>query len=266
MKRAIMFLELPAILAEAPRRHNDLPIALREKVGLRISEVDLRRPVEGFHTDLPRLRAGGVGGQFWSVWVPAELPEERALAMALEQLDIVHRLAGAYPEALELATTVAEVERAFAAGRIASLIGLEGGSMIANSLPILRHFHARGVRYMTLTHWRTTRWADAATDELATAASPGSGGGPGDERLNARDWSHGPDHMPADAAEAPASSTRRAAITEHPRNVPDEILGRIPANGGVVMAVFRDVRVRRGEPAHGAGDGPEEPTSATTPR
>jgi len=113
-----------AILAEAPLidGHNDLPIALREKVGLRISEIDLRRPVAGLHTDLPRLRAGCVGGQFWSVWVPADLPEERAMPMALEQLDIVHRLAGAYPETLELATTAEEVERTFAAGRIASLI------------------------------------------------------------------------------------------------------------------------------------------------
>ncbi|MEI8333553.1 MAG: membrane dipeptidase, partial [Chloroflexota bacterium] len=145
--------------------HNDLPFALRERVGLRISTVDLSRPVEGVDTDIPRLRAGGVGGQFWSVWVPASLPESRALPMALEQLDIVHRLAEAYPETFAPATSADDIERAFASGRIASLVGLEGGSMIASSLPILRHFHARGVRYMTLTHWRTTRWADAATDE-----------------------------------------------------------------------------------------------------
>jgi membrane dipeptidase len=242
-----------AILAETPLidGHNDLPIALRERVGLRISELDLRRPVEGFHTDLPRLRAGGVGGQFWSVWVPADLPEERALRMALEQLDIVHRLAAAYPEALELATTAAEVERTFAAGRIASLIGLEGGSMIASSLPVLRHFHARGVGYMTLTHWRTTRWADAATDEPRHGGLTRFGVEVVREmnRLGMLvDLSHvAPTTMAAvlDAAEAPVifSHSGARAITEHRRNVPDEILRRIPANGGVVMAVFLSIFV-----------------------
>lgn len=237
-----------AILAETPLidGHNDLPIALREKVGLRISEVDLRRSVEGLHTDLPRLRTGCVGGQFWSVWVPADLPEERALPMALEQLDIVHRLAGAYPETLELATTAVGVEQAFAAGRIASLIGLEGGSMIASSLPILRQFHARGVRYMTLTHWRTTRWADAATDEPRHGGLSRFGVEVVREmnRLGMLvDLSHvAPATMAAalDAAEAPVlfSHSGARAVTDHPRNVPDDILRRIPANGGVVMAVF----------------------------
>ncbi|OGO51850.1 MAG: membrane dipeptidase [Chloroflexi bacterium RBG_16_69_14] len=237
-----------ATLAEAPLidGHNDLPIALREKVGLRISEIDLRRPVAGLHTDLPRLRVGCVGGQFWSVWVPADLPEERALPMALEQLDIVHRLAGAYPETLELATTAEEVERTFAAGRIASLIGLEGGSMIGSSLPILRMFHARGVRYMTLTHWRTTRWADAATDEPRHGGLTRFGIEVVREmnRLGMLvDLSHvAPSTMAAalDAAEAPVvySHSGARAITDHPRNVPDDILRRIPANGGVVMAVF----------------------------
>jgi membrane dipeptidase len=226
--------------------HNDLAWALRERVGLHVSAVDLRQPMDGLDTDIPRLRAGGVGGQFWSVWVPASLPESRALPMALEQLDLVHRLTGAYPDTFATATSANDVERAFAAGRIASLIGLEGGSMIASSLPVLRHFHARGVRYMTLTHWRTTRWADAATD------APRHGGltrfGVEVVREMNRlgmmvDLSHvAPSTMVAalDASEAPVifSHSGARAVADHPRNVPDDVLRRVPANGGVVMAVF----------------------------
>ena len=155
------------ILRESPLidGHNDLAFALRRRLGgVRTSTADLRGHVDGLDTDIPRLREGGVGGQFWSVWVPADLPEPEALRMGLEQPDVVHRLVEGYPDVFELATTADEAEAAFRAGRIASLIGLEGGSMIASSMAALRQFHARGVRYMTLTHWRTTRWADAATD------------------------------------------------------------------------------------------------------
>ncbi len=226
--------------------HNDLPIALRERVGLRIGEVDLATPVDWLHTDIPRLRAGGVGGQFWSVWVPADLPEPDALRMALEQVDVVERLVAGYPATFELARTAADVERVVAAGRIASLMGVEGGSMMASSLPVLRNLHARGVRYMTLTHWLTTRWADAATD------APQHGGltrfGIEVVREMNRlgmlvDLSHvAPSTMTAalDATEAPVifSHSGARAVTEHPRNVPDDILRRMPANGGVVMAVF----------------------------
>ncbi len=237
-----------AILASAPLidGHNDLPEALRRRVGLRISEVALDHPVEGLATDIPRLRAGRVGGQFWSVWVPASLPEAEATRRAFEQLDIVRRMVAAYPATFELATSADDVERIFGAGRIASLIGLEGGSMIGSSLAILRQFHALGVRYMTLTHWLTTRWADAATD------APRHGGltrfGVEVVREMNRlgmlvDLSHvSPGTMAAalDATEAPVvfSHSGARAVTDHPRNVPDEILGRIPANGGVVMAVF----------------------------
>jgi membrane dipeptidase len=133
--------------------HNDLAIALRSRVGgIGVSSVDLREHVEGLDTDIPRLQAGRVGGQFWSVWVPAELPEEKALPMALEQLDIAEGFARRYPDVFAPATTADEVDVAFVNGRIASLLGLEGGAMIASSLPILRTFFARGIRYMTLTH------------------------------------------------------------------------------------------------------------------
>ena len=237
-----------AILRDAPLidGHNDLAIALRERVGLHISTVDLRTHVDGLDTDIPRLRAGGVGGQFWSVWVPAALPELEAHRMAVEQLDVVHRFVAGYPDTFALATTAAEVEAAFAAGRIASLIGMEGGAMIASSLAALRQFHARGVRYMTLTHWRTTRWADAATDAPRHDGLTSFGRQVVREmnRLGMLvDLSHVSPATMADAldeTEAPVvfSHSGARAVTEHPRNVPDAILRRVPANGGVVMAVF----------------------------
>src|SRR4051794_23633567 len=237
------------LLASAPLidGHNDLAMALRSKVGgIRVSSVDLRQPAEGLDRDIPRLRAGRVGGQFWSVWDPADLPEERALPMALEQLDIADGFAARYPDVLGRATTADEVEAVFASGRIASLLGLEGGSMIASSLPILRTFFARGIRYMTLTHWKTTRWADSATDD------PQHGGLTAFGREVVRemnrlgmlvDLSHvAPSTMAAalEVAEAPVvfSHSNALAINPHPRNVPDEILRRVPGNGGVVMAVF----------------------------
>ena len=166
--------------------------------------------------------------------------------MALEQLDIVHRFVERYPDAFALATTADEVEAAFRAGRIASLIGLEGGSMIASSMAALRQFHARGVRYMTLTHWRTTRWADAATDPPQHDGLTPFGREVVREmnRLGMLvDLSHVSPATMADAldvTEAPVifSHSGARAVTDHVRNVPDEILRRVPANGGVVMAVF----------------------------
>jgi membrane dipeptidase len=236
------------ILRDAPLidGHNDLAYALREKVGLRTSSVDLREPRPELNTDIPRLRLGAVGGQFWSVWVPAELPESDAVRQSLEQMDVVHGFIERYPETFALATSAAEVETSFAGGRIASLLGLEGGSMIGSSLPALRNAYARGVRYMTLTHWLTTRWADAATD------TPRHGGLTAFGREVVRemnrlgmlvDLSHvSPDTMAAalDLTEAPVifSHSGALAVCDHPRNVPDEILRRVPANGGVVMAVF----------------------------
>jgi membrane dipeptidase len=226
--------------------HNDLPAALRERVGLRISQIDLRRPQADLLTDIPRLRSGCVGGQFWSVWVSPRIPDAEAARRGLEQLDIVHRMIESYPETFELATSADEVDRIFKAGRIASLIGVEGGSMIGSSLAALRHYHARGARYMTLTHWRTTLWADAATD------APRHGGlsrfGVEVVREMNRlgmlvDLSHvSPETMWAalDVTEAPIvfSHSGARALTDHPRNVPDEILARVASNGGVVMAVF----------------------------
>jgi membrane dipeptidase len=250
-----------AILRESPLidGHNDLAFALRERVsGVRTSPVDLSRHVDGLDTDIPRLREGGVGGQFWSVWVPADLPELDALRMALEQLDVVHRFIQRYPDAFALATSADEVEAAFRSGRVASLIGLEGGSMIASSMAALRQFHAHGVRYMTLTHWRTTRWADAATDPPQHDGLTEFGREVVREmnRLGMLvDLSHvSPETMAAalDVTEAPVifSHSGARAVTDHVRNVPDEILRRVPANGGVVMAVFLSVFISNEVMAH----------------
>jgi membrane dipeptidase len=226
--------------------HNDLAYALRERAGLATSTVDLRQPQPDLDTDIPRLRLGGVGGQFWSVWVPAALPEPDAVRQSLEQMDVAHAFIERYPEAFALATSADEAEAVFASGRVASLLGLEGGSMIGSSLAILRNAYVRGLRYMTLTHWRTTRWADAATDE------PQHGGLTAFGREVVRemnrlgmlvDLSHvSPQTMAAalDVTEAPIifSHSGALAVCDHPRNVPDEILHRVSDNGGVVMAVF----------------------------
>jgi membrane dipeptidase len=226
--------------------HNDLAYSLREMVGLATSTVDLRQAQPTLDTDIPRLRAGLVGGQFWSVWVPADLPEPDAMRQSLEQLDVVHGFIDRYPDTFTIATAAHEVEAAFERGRIASLLGMEGGSMIGSSMVILRNAHARGIRYMTLTHWKTTRWADSATD------APRHGGLTAFGREVVRemnrlgmlvDLSHvAPSTMEAalDVSEAPVifSHSGALAVCDHPRNVPDEILRRVPSNGGVVMAVF----------------------------
>ena len=249
------------LLRDAPLidGHNDLAYALRMQAGLRTSAVDLRQPQPPLDTDIPRLLAGAVGGQFWSVWVPADLPEPDAVLQALEQMDVVHGFIERYPETFALATTADEVEAVFASGRIASLLGLEGGNMIGSSLPALRNAYARGVRYMTLTHWLTTRWADAATD------APRHGGLTAYGREVVRemnrlgmlvDLSHvSPATMAAalDITEAPVifSHSGALAVCDHPRNVPDEILRRVTANGGVVMAVFLSGFVSQAVRDHG---------------
>lgn len=240
--------------------HNDLAYALRKRVGMRLSDVDLRRPVPELDTDIPRLRAGGVGGQFWSVWVPADLPEPEAVRQSLEQMDIVHGFVERYPETFALATTADEIEAAFANGRIASLLGLEGGSMIGSSMAILRNAYARGIRYMTLTHWKTTRWADAATDAPQHDGLTAFGREVVSEmnRLGMLvDISHvAPSTMRAalDASEAPVifSHSGALAVCDHPRNVPDDVLRRMAGNGGVVMAVFLGAFVSQAYRDHSA--------------
>src|SRR5215207_10447001 len=145
--------------------HNDYPWALREHdPGRDLDKLDIKGPQPSIMTDIPRLKAGGIGGQFWSVYVPVELQGQGAVTATLEQIDIVHRMVRKYPDTFELALTADDVERIRKAGRIASLIGMEGGHSIDNSLANLRMFHRLGARYMTITHSSNTAWADAATD------------------------------------------------------------------------------------------------------
>jgi membrane dipeptidase len=224
--------------------HNDLPMALRAGAGYRVEGLRGSRP--GFHTDLARLRAGGVGGQFWSVYVPSDLPGDEAVTATMEQVDAVHRLVAAYPEELAAAYTADQVVAAIAAGRIASLIGIEGGHSLASSPGVLRSFARLGVRYVTLTHNHHTPWADSATQEPRVNGLTDEGRALVAEmqRIGVLvDLSHVAPvtmHAALDVATAPVifSHSSARAITDHVRNVPDDVLVRVRDNGGVVMGTF----------------------------
>ncbi len=242
----------PAAARELLRRfpvmdgHNDLAWALREMAGRSKDPVDLAGPVTGTHTDLPRLASGGVGAQFWSVYVPADLAGDTAVIATIEQIDLVRDMIRRYPAALELALTAADVEWIMATGKVASLLGAEGGHSIACSLSMLRALYALGVRYLTLTHNRNVPWADSATDEPAAGGLTAFGRAVVGEmqRLGMLvDLSHvsaGTMRDALGAAQAPVifSHSSARALCDHPRNVPDEMLARLPANGGVCMVTF----------------------------
>ena len=227
--------------------HNDIPDAIRGRGGL--DSVDLAVSQPKLMTDIARLRAGHVGGQFWAAYVPVgtihgEGPHPAVYA--LEQIDLVHRLCRRYPRTFAMATSAADVERNFRAGRISCLIGIEGGHAIENSLGALRMFYALGVRYMTLTHWETIDWADAATD----SARHGGLTPFGEEVVREMnrlgmlvDLSHVSDSTMIDAlrvSRAPVifSHSSARALDNHVRNVPDSILRLLARNGGIVMANF----------------------------
>ena len=227
--------------------HNDFPWALRENNPQRdLALLDISRPQPSIMTDISRLRAGGLGAQFWSVYVPVDLQGHAAVTATMEQIDIVYRMTQKYPETFELAKTPDNVDRIFKQGKIASMIGMEGGHCIGNSIAALRMFFQLGARYMTLTHSSNTDWADSATDK------PKFGGlAPfGEEVVREMnrlgmlvDISHvSPDTMAAvlRVSEAPVifSHSDARALNDHPRNVPDAILQQLPKNGGVVMVTF----------------------------
>jgi membrane dipeptidase len=226
--------------------HNDLPWAIRDEFGGDPVRARLAEPVPQTQTDLPRLAAGGVGAQFWSVYVPATLDGDAAVTTVLEQIDTAHRMIDAYPDRLELARTAADVERIFAAGKVASLLGAEGGHSIASSLGVLRSLYALGVRYMTLTHNQNVGWADSATDQPQAGGLTGFGRDVVREmqRLGMLvDLSHVATSTMRDAldvAEGPVifSHSSARAVTDHPRNVPDDVLRRLSVNGGVCMVTF----------------------------
>ena len=226
--------------------HNDLPWEIRDQFGGDPARAQLSGPVPTTQTDLPRLAAGGVGAQFWSVYVPATLAGDTAVTAVLEQIDLVHRMIRAYPDRLGLATSAAGVEQVFADGKIASLLGAEGGHAIASSLGVLRALYALGVRYLTLTHNSNVGWADAATDQPAAGGLTDFGREVVREMQRIGmlvDLSHvAPStmHDALDVAEAPVifSHSSARAVCDHPRNVPDDVLTRLAEGHGVCMVTF----------------------------
>ncbi|MFE9910118.1 dipeptidase [Streptomyces clavifer] len=227
--------------------HNDLPWALREQVGYDLEARDISTDQTGvLHTDIPRLRAGGVGAQFWSVYVSTGLTGDDAVSATLEQIDVVGELLARHPIDLRRALTADDMEEARAEGRIASLMGAEGGHSINNSLGTLRALHALGVRYMTLTHNDNTDWADSATDTARVGGLSEFG------RQVVREMNR--IGMLVDLSHVAASTMRDAlatsvapvifshssarAVCDHPRNIPDDVLRALAANGGVAMATF----------------------------
>ncbi|HEX2204466.1 MAG TPA: dipeptidase [Longimicrobium sp.] len=223
--------------------HNDLPWEIREKAQGDLGRLDFQQPQPGQHTDVPRLKAGGVGGVFWAAYVPVDV--SRPAVVAMEQVDLIHRMTAHSPD-LEMAYTAADVERIHRGGKVASLIGIEGGHAIESSLGALRQFYGAGVRYLTLTHANTIEWADAATD----SARHGGLTRFGEEVVREMnrlgmlvDLSHVSPGTMSDALRVSAapvifSHSSARALADHPRNVPDSILVRLKANGGVVMINF----------------------------
>jgi membrane dipeptidase len=262
----IALLSAPALAAPGPEQvaeaalraapvwdgHNDLPEQLRERRKDMIASFDFRdttntadpaRDLIAMQTDLTRLRQGHVGAQFWSVFVPTSLSEPQAVQATIEQIDVLKRLIARYPRDLVLCTTAAEVQRAMKAGRIASLIGMEGGHSIGSSLAVLRQAYALGARYMTLAHFRNTPWSDSATDTPAHDGLTDFGRDVVREMQRIGmlvDLSHVSAATMRDAldvARAPVMFSHSGArgVEAHPRNVPDDVLDRLKANGGLVM-------------------------------
>ena len=225
--------------------HNDIPDAIRERGGL--DSVDFAVLQPKLMTDIPKLRAGGVGAQFWAAYVPVTTIDSgpHPAVYALEQIDLIKRLCAKYPRDLATARTAADVERNFKAGKISCLIGIEGGHAIENSLGALRMFAALGVRYITLTHWRSLSWATASTDTARRGLS--AFGRDVVHEMNRLgivvDLSHVNDATMSDAlhtTRAPImfSHSSARALTHHARDVPDSILKLVRANGGIVMVNF----------------------------
>jgi len=250
--------------------HNDLPWQYRERAKNHLVQIDLRQDQskldKPLHTDIPRLKAGGLGAQFWSVYVPASLKGADAVQATLEQIDVVHRLDAAYPDTFALALTADDVVRIHKSGRIASMIGVEGGHSIHNSLATLRMLYHAGARYMTLTHSANNDWADSATDDPKLDGLSEFGKAVVGEmnRLGMLvDLSHvspATMHDALDVAAAPVifSHSSARALTGHQRNVPDDVLQRLKTNGGIVMVTFVPSFVSEKVRTWGAGRAAEE--------
>jgi membrane dipeptidase len=239
------------LLKDAPiiDGHNDYPWAVREKAKGDVDVFDIRKPQPTLMTDFPRLRAGGVGGQFWSVYVPGDMQKAQGISpvtATLEQIDIVHRMLAKYPDVLELALTADDIVRIQKSGKIASLIGMEGGHSIDGSVAVLRDMYRLGARYMTLTHNVNLPWVDSAAEPAVAHGLTKQG-----EEILAEmnrlgmliDLSHvSPETMQAalTVSKAPVifSHSNARGVSDVPRNVPDNILQQLPRNGGVVMVTF----------------------------
>jgi membrane dipeptidase len=245
------------VLAKTPLidGHNDLPWELRDRFKNKLSNIDLAHdtskiaPPEGaapLMTDIPRMRAGHMGGQFWSVWIPVQTLGPQAVQVTLEQIDLTKQMVHAYPADLDMAYTAADIRRIHKAGRIASLIGIEGGHQINGSLQVLRQMYDAGARYMTLTHSSNTEWADSATDAPVHHGLTAFGREVVKEmnRIGmAIDLSHvSAETMKATLAISTApvifSHSSARALCDHPRNVDDEVLKLVAKNGGIVMVNF----------------------------
>jgi membrane dipeptidase len=227
--------------------HNDLPWQFREKKDLSFQKLDINRRQPKLHTDIPRLREGGVGCQFWAAYVPASTGHDHsAVKMTLEQIDVIHRMIDAHPKDFAFAGSVADILRIHKEGKIASLIGVEGGHSIDNSLGVLRTYYLLGVRYMTLTHSETLDWADSATD-AAKHHGLTEFGEQVVREMNRLGMLVDISHVSAETmrhalkvTRAPliASHSSAFALANHPRNVPDDVLKLVAKNGGVVMVNF----------------------------
>lgn len=229
--------------------HNDLPWQFRDKGDLSFRKIDLRQSQKtlGLHTDIPRLRQGGVGAQFWSAYVPADTGKKgTSVRLTLEQIDVIRRMVASYSDTFEMAYTADDIVRIHNKGKIASLVGVEGGHSIDNSLGVLRMLYALGVRYMTLTHSETLDWADSATDEPRHHGLT-SFGEQVVREMNRLGMLVDISHVSAEtmrhalrvtSAPVIASHSSAYALAEHPRNVPDDVLRLVKQNGGVVMVNF----------------------------
>ena len=241
-----------AVLKDAPviDGHNDLPWTIRVKNAGKTSQVDMRdekaATAAGYDTDFPRAKRGGLGGQFWSLWVPGDLKGAEATVAVEKQMDLVRRMAARYPDQMALAFTADDVVRVQKSGRLAALMGVEGGEGIDNSLEVLRALYTLGARYMTLTHFGDTDWADSSNGEpVHNGLTPFGKAVVGEmNRVGMLvDLSHVAPKTMSDALDvsvAPVifSHSSARAIADHPRNVPDALLKRVAANGGVVMVNF----------------------------
>ncbi|WP_435199963.1 dipeptidase [Janibacter sp. GS2] len=252
--------------------HNDLPWHHREVAGYDLDVCDIALPQPQLHTDLGRMREGGLAAQLWSVWVPCSMTGEEAVTATHEQIDFVEKLCSRYAEMVP-ARTAADVRAAWDEGRHAALVGMEGGHSINDSLETLATFADRGVRYMTLTHNDNTGWADSATDERVHGGLTDFGREVV-RSMNALGVVVDLSHVSAETMHDALDETRlpvmfshsgARAICDHPRNVPDDVLGRVPGNGGIVMAnvVPKFVNQARADAALGRTEIVPDPVATT---